>query len=119
MIDRGSIISGPTALGSDPEAARPFTYSFITYRAPIRDKMVEIFQGLDAWTYLKPAKKNRDGRMGYKLIYNHYLGPSNIDHMADGAEKKLDHFTYTGERITGPSRSILPCIISNITSSRV
>ena len=58
--------------------------------------MVAIFQALDAWTYLKPSKKHRDGIMGYKLIYNHYLGPSNTDHMAAGAEKKLAQCTYTG-----------------------
>ena len=62
------------------------------------DKMVSIFQGSYAWTYLNPAKKYRDGRMRFRLIYNHYLGPRNIDHMAAGAEKKLSQCTYTGEK---------------------
>ena len=35
--------------------------------------------------------------MGYKLIYNHCLGPSNIEYMASDAENNLAHFNYTGE----------------------
>ena len=35
--------------------------------------------------------------MDYNLIYNHYLGPSNIDHMVAGAEKNIAQWTYTGE----------------------
>ena len=98
MIARGLILSGPAALGSDPGAVGPFTDLFITDRALIWDKMVAIFQGLDAWTYLKPANKNHDGTMGYKLIYNHHLGPRNIDHMTAGAEKNLSHSICTGEK---------------------
>ena len=89
MIAHGSILSGPAALGSDPEAVGSFTNLFITDRALMWDKMVEIFQGLDEWIYLKPAKKHRDGRVGYKLTYNHYLGPRNIYYMAVVAKKKL------------------------------
>ena len=85
-------------LGSDPKAVGPFTDLFIIDISLIWDKMGAIFQGSDAWTYLNPAKDNCDRIMGYKLIYNHYLCPSNIDHMADGAEKKLSQCTYTGEK---------------------
>ena len=60
--------------------------------------MVEIFQRSNAWTYLKQSKKHHDGRMGYKLIYNHFLVPSNIDHISDGANKKLYQCTYTREK---------------------
>ena len=59
-------------------------------------KMVLIFQVLDAWTYLKPTKKHRDVILSFRIIYNHYLGPSNIYHMAADAEKKLFKCTYTG-----------------------
>ena len=50
MIARGLVISGHAVLGTDPEEIGPFTNSFITDRAFIWDKMVAIFQGLDAWT---------------------------------------------------------------------
>ena len=83
-------------LESDPEAIGPFTDSFITDRVLIWDKMIKIFHGSDAWTYQKPAKKNHDGILGYKIISNHYLGPRNINHVAAVVEKKLAQCTYTG-----------------------
>ena len=95
MIARGSILSGITLVVSDPEAIGPFISSFITDRALIWYKMITIFQGKYAWTYMKPSKKNNDGRMGYKLIYNHYLGPRITYHIEAGAEKKLAQFTHT------------------------
>ena len=48
---------------------------------------------------MKPAKKHRDGRMGYNLIYNHYQGLSNINHMSASTEKKLAQCTYTDKKI--------------------
>ena len=48
--------------------------------------------------YLKPDNKNPDGKLIFRLIYNLYLGPRNIDHMAAGAEKKLVQCRYTGEK---------------------
>ena len=89
MIYCGPIISGAAVSVSDPETIGPFTDLFTTDRALVWDKMDTILQGSDAWMYLKPSKKHHDGRMCYKLIYNHYLGPRNIYHMVDGAEKKL------------------------------
>ena len=61
--------------------------------------MVEIFQRLDTWTYLKLANNHRDGILVFRLIYNHYLGSSNIYHMAAGSEKKLAQCSYTGKNI--------------------
>ena len=89
---------GIAVLGTDPEAVGPFIDSLITDRALIWENMVAIFQLLDKWKYLKPAKKHCDGRLGYMIIYNHYLGPSNIYHMTAGAEKKLAQCTYTWEK---------------------
>ena len=71
MIYWGLIISEPAALVTDPEEIFPFTDSFITDRAIIWDNMVAIFQGSDAWTYFKSSKKHRDGRLGFRIIYNH------------------------------------------------
>ena len=85
MITQGSIISGTAVIGTTPEEIGPFTDSFITDRALIWEKMVEIFQGSDKRTYLNPDKKHCDGILGFRLVYNHYLGPSNINHMAAGA----------------------------------
>ena len=96
MISCGSILSGPVVSGSDFEAVGPFTKLFVTDRALFWDNMFAIFQGLDAWAYLKPSKKHCDVIMGYTLIYNQYLVPSNIIHIGAGAKRKLDHCIYTG-----------------------
>ena len=68
MIDCELILSGPTVFVSDPEAVGPFIDSLITYRELIWDKMVAMFQGSNSWMYMKPYKKNCDGRMGYNII---------------------------------------------------
>ena len=101
MITQISILSGPDVLGTDPEEIGPVTNSLITNRSLIWDKIVAIFQVSDAWKYLKPAKEHCDGRLGFRLIYKHYLGTINIDHMVDGAEKKLYQCSYTGEKRNG------------------
>ena len=38
--------------------------------------------------YLKTAKTHRDGRLGFRLIYNPFVGYQQHGHMAAGAEKK-------------------------------
>ena len=102
------ILSGHPVLGTDPEEIGPFTESFVTNRAFIWDKMVAIFQGLGAWTYLKRDKKHCDGRLLFRFIYNHYLGPRNIYNMAAGAYKKLSQCSYTGEIGIVPLINMLP-----------
>ena len=99
MISCGSILSGPAVFGSDPEASVPFINLLITDRALIWYNMDAIFQVLDAWTYLNPDKKHRDGIMDYNLIYIHYLCRSNIYYIAYGAKKNISQCTYTGEKI--------------------
>ena len=98
MIDRGSILSEHLVLGTNHEEIGPFTNSFITNRALTSDNMVAIFQGSNALTYFNPAKNHRDGRLVFRLIYNHYLDFSNIDHMAAGSEKNLAKCSYIGKK---------------------
>ena len=57
-----------------PEEIGPFADSFISDRALIWEKMVAIFQGLDALADLMPAKKHRDRRLGFRIIYKSLLG---------------------------------------------
>ena len=56
-----------------------------------------VFKQSVAWPHLKQAKKTEDGRYGYHLLYNHYLGSSNVDHMAAQAETVLATYVYKGE----------------------
>ena len=68
MISRGSILSGPALLGTEPEEIGTFSDSLINDIVLICDNMFAILQGLEAWTYLKPAKNNRDGILGLSII---------------------------------------------------
>lgn len=90
MIARAPIRTG----GADT----PFTP---TYQADV-EKVWEIISSLtrdkDCWTYVKPAQRRKDGRAAYWNLHNHYLGPGNVDNMANAAERKLQRTTYIGEK---------------------
>ena len=67
-----------------------------------REKVYEIIAKMtrehSCWTYVKPAQKTRDGRMAYLGLYQHFLGPNNVDNMATMAEDKLKSTVYNGEQ---------------------
>ena len=52
----------------------------------------------DCWTYVKPAQSRQDGRRASLALWDHYLGPNNVDNMASTAERKLTSTTYAGEK---------------------
>ena len=98
MIARAPILE-PTAAGvvAELEANGPFVDSYMTDRTMAWDKIANIFQAHQAWTYAKSARRSRNARKGYFGIYNHYLGPNNVDHMASKAERCLQATCYRGE----------------------
>jgi hypothetical protein len=60
--------------------------------------MANITRAHDCWTYVKPAQRTKCGRRALLLLYNHFIGPNNIDKMESEAEAKLGSVSYTGER---------------------
>jgi hypothetical protein len=60
--------------------------------------MANITRAHDCWTYVKPAQRTKYGRRAFLLLWNHFLGPNNVDNMASEAEAKLGSVSYTGER---------------------
>jgi hypothetical protein len=60
--------------------------------------MANITRAHDCWTYVKPAQRTKYGRRAFILLWNHFLGPNNVDNMAPEAEAKLGSVSYTGER---------------------
>ena len=99
MVARAPILApGATGNATTLEANGPFTQSFITDRSEVWSKLAVIFGNSESWTYAKIARRTRDGRQCFRSVYNHYLGPNNIDHMASRAERKLRDSTYHGER---------------------
>lgn len=70
---------------------------FIANREKVWDIIAQITRDQPCWTYVKPAQRTRDGRAAFLGLYNHFLGPNNVDNMASKAEKTLEATTYKGE----------------------
>ena len=63
-----------------------------TYQAEclkVWELIYEITRRLDSWSYVKPAQRTQNGRLDFQNMYNHYLGPNNVDHMLNFSEKRL------------------------------
>ena len=98
MCARGPIILAGAVVGPDAETLGPFAPSFVVDRAAVWEKLAEILLTNDAFTVIKAAKKTRNGRLAYQLLYAHYLGPNNVGNMAGEAENILKTAKYDGEK---------------------
>jgi len=106
MCARGPILLAGAAVGPDAETLRPFAPSFIVDRAAVWEKLAEILLINDAFTVIKGAKKTRNGRLAYQLLYAYYLGPNNVSNMAGEAETVLKTVSTMARSVSGPSRSM-------------
>ena len=52
----------------------------------------------ECWTYVWPAQCTCNGRMAYRALKNHFLGPNNTNHQANEVEAKLKDSSYHGEK---------------------
>ncbi len=50
-----------------------------------------------AFVYMKPAVEPRNGRMAYRLLYDHYLSHNAVDQLIFKAETELNTLAYTGK----------------------
>ena len=48
------------------------------------------------WTYAKSDQRTRDGRKAYPELWDHLLGPDNLDNMTSEAERLLVATHYSG-----------------------
>jgi hypothetical protein len=72
--------------------------AYINNREKVYEIIAKITRDHPCWTYVKPAQRTRDGRMAYLGLYQHFLGPNNVDNMATMAEDKLKSTVYNGEQ---------------------
>ena len=56
-----------------------------------------ITRDLNCWNYVNSAQRKRDGRKAYCDLWDHLLGPDNVDNMASEAERLLIATHYSGE----------------------
>ena len=79
-----------------PGTNRTATFTFDN--AQVFEMIASITREQDCWTYVKPAQCRRDGRQAFLALWDHYLGPNNVDNMASTAERKLTSTVYSGEK---------------------
>ena len=72
--------------------------TFLTDRQTVWDKISDLTREHECWTYVKPAQRARDGRQGFTLLFDHYLGQNSTANQASLAEMKLKNSSYQGER---------------------
>jgi hypothetical protein len=77
-----------------PHTGRPF----VNDRRKFWYIMSNICGKHSCFVYIKPALRTRNGRDAYMLLFDHFLGPSNVGNMASEAETKLTSTLYNGEK---------------------
>ena len=70
---------------------------YLVNREKVWDIISKITRYHSSWTYVKPAQRTRDSRLAFNALYQHFLGPNNVDNMATQAEDKLKSTVYNGE----------------------
>jgi hypothetical protein len=79
--------------------------------------MANITRAHDCWTYANPAQRTNDGRRAFLMLWDHFLGPNNVDNMASEAEANLGSVSYTGVKRSGPGKSAYIFTLNNIQCS--
>ena len=82
----------------EADGTRTIDAVYLTNREKVYKIIAKITRDHPCWTYVKPAQRTRDGRMAYLGLYQHFLGPNNVDNMATMAEDKLKSTVYNGEQ---------------------
>ena len=55
------------------------TVTFKTDMMKVWGMISVITRDLDCWTYFKSSQRTRDGRKAYRDLWDHLLGPDNVD----------------------------------------
>jgi hypothetical protein len=71
--------------------------TYVADRLRVWELLSAICRDSDCWTYLKTAQRTKDGRLAFRSLYDHYLGPNNVDNLATMAERRLSSLSYIKE----------------------
>ena len=96
------------------EKSGPFTEEYLSDRKKVWDLLSSLLGETDASAVIKPFKDKCDGRCAFLAIWDHYLGPNNVDHMANEAEKMLVTSRYHAE-----TRTFVGCLKEVIYRQRL
>ena len=81
------------------------TVTFKTDMMKLLRMISVISRELNCWTYVKSSQRTRDARKAYRELWDHLLGPDNVDNMASEAERLLVATHYSGKRKLNHLRS--------------
>ena len=98
LIKCSAIINLTGVLSADPEKDGSFTNTYLSDRMKLWRFGASLFKNTEVWPYYKLSKKNENGNVGFKSVWNYYLGPNNVDHIAALAEKLLATSSYQEEK---------------------
>ncbi len=82
------------------EKSGPFTEIYLSDRKRVWDLLSSLLGETDASAVIKPFKDECNGRGAFLALWDHYLGPKNVNHMANEAEKTLATSRYHVETRT-------------------
>ena len=63
------------------------TVTFKTDMMKVWGLISAIARDLDCWTYVKSAQRTGYGRNSYPDLWNHFLGPDNLDNMVSESKR--------------------------------
>jgi hypothetical protein len=74
------------------------TPTFIADNKAVWMLVYALLREKECYSFIQPFLRKTDGRKAVWALYNHYLGPNNMNLMASAAEAKLQTATYIGEK---------------------
>ena len=60
--------------------------------------MASFMHGTEVWVYVKCIRRLKSGCLLYHTVYDHYLGPNNLDHMVAKCDTRRITSTYNGKQ---------------------
>ena len=84
MVKRAPIVVAGNPQGIEEDS--PFDDSFISDRGKLWDLISALIIKREAWPHIKQARTIRDGRKAMLAFHDHFLGPTNVDHIQKQAE---------------------------------
>ena len=91
------IEGGPTGTEEELEDDGFFTKMFSIDRGTLCYLRHDVFGSTKVWTHASRYQGSpKCGRRVQKLIWDHFLGPNNVHHIANASEAKLRTLTYVG-----------------------
>jgi hypothetical protein len=72
--------------------------SFVSDRRKVWYIMSNMCCNHSCFVYIKPDLRTRNGRDAYMLLFDHFLGPTNVRNMASAADTKLTGTLYNDKK---------------------